>query len=303
VRVQIRTPDDRPPGFRAQVELLNVSAFGPALDTTYSDSSGRATLRALRAGYYRVRITAPDVEETLSEEFSIHTAGTSQYVMVTVRPKPDRNAANPAPGGMVSAAALKVPGKARKENEKGIKQAKESHWAKAIEHFRKATEIYPQYDAAYTNLGMAYFSSGDTDQAREAFARAAEINPQNVKASRNLARILLKQKKYSEAQLLLERSLSVEPSNPESLSMLAALFFQSGNWQQALANARRVHLAPHDGFSTTHLIAARSLEHLNQPQDAVLEYKMFLKESPDSPHAVQVRKALAQAEAANRSPQ
>jgi tetratricopeptide (TPR) repeat protein len=277
--------------------------MGSVLATAFTDTSGEARLRVSGSGYFRLRVTGPEIEESFSDGFAIDRGGMSQNISVRVKLKADANGGSAAPGGMVSAANLNIPGRARKENEKGMEEAKDSHWPKAIEHFRKAIEAYPKYDTAYNNLGVVYFSSGDTAHAREAFAKAAELNPQNVKAGRNLARIVLNEKNYTEAKILLERTLTVEPTSADSLNLLAALYFQTGDYKQALVNARKVHTVPHEGFAISHLIAARSLEHLNEPQDAAAELKIFLKESPESPNAEQVRKALSRLEAANRQAQ
>jgi superkiller protein 3 len=54
----------------------------------------------------------------------------------------------------------------------------------AIAQYRKAVEINPNYADAYSNLGLALFQKGESNNALDAFQRALEINP----AQDNLAR-------------------------------------------------------------------------------------------------------------------
>jgi tetratricopeptide (TPR) repeat protein len=286
IRVEIRTVDGRATDLRLEVELLQSNVPGPAVDTAYSDSTGRATLTARRGGYYKLRVSGIGIEESFSDDFRVYL-GVPQYQSVAVRVK--AQAEKTPPGGVVSGTHLRIPNRARKEHTKAVEAAREGKWERAVEHLQKAISNYPQYDAAYTLLGLIYSDRADSQRAREAFAKAAEINPQNALATRSLGRILLDDQKHAEAQVLLEHSLSVEANNPESLTLLAKLFLQSGRFPQALATARKVHLLPHQKFAASHLIAARALEQMNDPEGAAAEYELFRSESPAASAAEQVR--------------
>ena len=77
------------------------------------------------------------------------------------------------------------------------------------------------------------------------------------------------------------------------LTLLAQAELLDNQPQQALANAQRVHALPdHRQFSSAHIIAGTALQKLDRPKEAVQEYELFLKESPDAPAAAQVRAAV-----------
>ena len=66
--------------------------------------------------------------------------------------------------------------------------------------------------------------------------------------------------------------------------MLASAEYMNKEYDKALADARRTHTLPnHEQFADVHLLAGKILEMQNQAQAAIVEYQLFLKESPNSP--------------------
>ncbi|MFT5819168.1 MAG: tetratricopeptide (TPR) repeat protein [Crocinitomix sp.] len=59
----------------------------------------------------------------------------------------------------------------------------------AIFYFTKATDCDPNYFQAYNNLGLAYETKGDFDNAKKSYQRAVEANPNFQLAKDNLERL------------------------------------------------------------------------------------------------------------------
>jgi tetratricopeptide (TPR) repeat protein len=59
----------------------------------------------------------------------------------------------------------------------------------AIYYFTKATECDPDYFQAYNNLGLAYETNNDLDNAKKSYQRAIEANPDFQLAKDNLNRL------------------------------------------------------------------------------------------------------------------
>jgi len=55
--------------------------------------------------------------------------------------------------------------------------------------YKKALEINPRHPNVYNNLGIAYFESGEREEAIAAFKKALDINPNHAEARRNLETI------------------------------------------------------------------------------------------------------------------
>jgi tetratricopeptide (TPR) repeat protein len=64
---------------------------------------------------------------------------------------------------------------------------------KAIEHYRTALELNPDYAQAHFNLGLVYFKQGHTEMAREEFEAALRTDPGYDKARESLERLNKKQ--------------------------------------------------------------------------------------------------------------
>ncbi len=59
----------------------------------------------------------------------------------------------------------------------------------AIYYFTKATDLDPEYFQAYNNLGLAYETKGDLDNAKKSYQLAVEANPDFQLAKDNLDRV------------------------------------------------------------------------------------------------------------------
>jgi Flp pilus assembly protein TadD len=71
----------------------------------------------------------------------------------------------------------------------GIVYARHGDLGKAIEWFRRATEIRPSSYKAWNNLAMAYEMTGDLEEAKRALRRSLEVLPGQEGVARNLRRL------------------------------------------------------------------------------------------------------------------
>jgi Flp pilus assembly protein TadD len=302
ILVRVTYENDRAAGNSIRVELRNDS--DTPVGQTFTDSEGKARFHVGMAGQYRVLASGTPVEGTASETLRIDDSDKSRTVYLRVKPKTTDVVASTASksnsGTVTSAAELRVPGDAKKAYHKGMEAWEHNDFQKAAEQFEKAVSIYPQYDAAFNNLGVMYYQMGQTEKARAAFEHSVALNDRNPDADRNLARILIRDGNYSRAEELLKKSLTIEPLNPITLTLMCVAEEQTGDDDGALLNARKVHGLPHEGYSVVHFVAGQALEHKGQPQVATMEYETYLSESPNGPEAGQVRAALTRTMAASR---
>src|SRR5205823_2509674 len=175
-----------------------------------------------------------------------------------------------------------------KEFDKGVTASAKQDLPGAGQHFMKATEIYPQYALAFVNLGAIAMQQGNNGEGEHFFEQAIHADPQLPMGYTSLARVKILQEKYAEADSLLEKALTIRPLDPEPLTMLATSQFRSGKYPEAIVTARKVHSVPHEHYAVVHILAAEALAKQNQPDIAADEYRLFLKEFPESPHAESV---------------
>ncbi|HXE92123.1 MAG TPA: tetratricopeptide repeat protein [Terriglobales bacterium] len=291
VMVRVTYSDDRPAKMQLRVQLLT----GSEQYTTeaFTDDQGQVEFSGVQPGTYRIRVSGMGIQETTTGAFTISRSQNShtEFVRVERAKNADGSLAVPEEA-MVSAADLNVPGKARKEYEKGGKAMEEGKWGEARARFEKAISLYPQYAAAHNDLGVVYMNTGERERGRAMFEKAIAINGRYARAHRNLGLLLFQEKRYAEAGTSFDKALATEPLDAQTLTMLAQVQLLLHKPEAAAATATKVHAVPHEQFAACHLIAARAYEAMNKETDAMAEYTIFLRESPNNPNAPRVQAAL-----------
>jgi tetratricopeptide (TPR) repeat protein len=290
VQVRITYENDRPAQGQIRVDL--VTSGGSLVGQQFSRDDGQVNFQNVLPGSYRLRVSGIDIEEKSSEtSFSIDPRESVHFEAVRVKIK-QSDAQQSSMQGNISAASLNIPDKARKEFDKGISSMKKNDVPEAQKHFSKATEIYPEYAAAFNNLGVLAMKGGNPDDAKKLFEQAVRADANSSNAYVNLARCFIMKDNFTEALPLLEKATALDPTDPQSLTLLSNAQLSAGQLDLALANARKVHTMDHQHVTLAHLIAARVLILQNKLDEAAAEYRAFLKESPESPKANSVRAAI-----------
>jgi Tfp pilus assembly protein PilF len=292
LEIQLTSDGTRPLAVQALVQISLMS--GGTIQENYTDMDGRVSFSIPPSDNYQVRVTGPGIE-TSRASFELFAGESFHRESVVVKLTEDGK--KNLPGGMVSAAMLNVPAKARREYDKGMEQMQKGKLDDAKKHLQKATEIYPDYDWAFNNIGVIDMRTKDVAGAREAFTRAVAINNKNFDADRNLARLELGENNYEGAQKLLRDALSSKPGDPTSLGMLAFAEFKTRQFDQALSDAEKVHQDGTDAFPLAHLVAASIRESKGDLVGAQKQYEMYVKEAPDSPQAQVAKEGLERIQA------
>lgn len=276
------------------VELQTGS--GSTIQRIFTNDRGEASFSQLDPGSYRIVVNDTQVEpQQMPAAFTIFSmeGAHTEYVHVKLKPSAADAKRSTPPGPAVSAAELNVPEKARKEFDKGNDLMRDNKPEQARAHYEKAIQIYPNYAAAFNNLGVIWVRANDLAKASDAFTRALAADPQYSNAAMNLARLIYKDHDWPRLEDLLKRAIVGEPQNAEALTMLAITEYSLKKWPDAVAYAERVHTLPHGNYAVVHFLAARCLVSLNKPLDAIAEYKIFLKEAPNSASAPEAQQELA----------
>ena len=298
--VRVRTIQDREYSRPLQVELL--SNGGTPISAAQTNGTGNADFQVRSGGTYRIQVSGQGVETTTAE---VRIPDGEQIYMETVNVKASvsTNQQHEAQGSSatISIAEMNVPDKARDELEKGMEAFAKGDMEKAQQRLDKAISIYPQYARAYATEGIIAVKAGDRVKAKALFSKAIEVDDTFVPGYLYLARVEFQDKNYTEAESLLRKVMVLTPSVPDAVALLASAEYMNKEYDKALADARRTHTLPnHEQFADVHLLAGKILEMQNQAQAAIVEYQLFLKESPNSPQVPTVQKEVAQLEAASQ---
>ena len=265
----------------------------------FTNDRGQARI-VVRPGEYRLRVTGTDIHEFVTNFPFIITAGEGTHTEF-VQVKQVESAVSSTEAA-VSAARLKIPEKARDEFDKGMEAFGRKKFDEAAKRFKKAVEIYPQYAAAWTNLGVISMQADKVDEGAEYFKKAMAADESYAPAYTYMAKVAARNSNNDEAEKMLNKALSLDPQNPDALMLLAVIDYQTGRYELAGAQVKRIHDMPHDGFAYAHYVAGRAYEAKAFWKEAMAEFNLYLKEAPDGSMAQQARAALAKAETSSKLP-
>lgn len=278
------------PNIRVEVQ----GAYGGMVTFGNTDTSGMVRFSRLDPGKYKLHITGNGIAVKDTSEIDLTDVGPRYTYQAQVD-------ASSGPGGGGSSFTLDaaIPADASKEFDKGNDSMKSQDWAGAQKHFEKAVSIYPKYAMAYNNLAMAYGHQNQNQKAVEAFRTAAQLDEHIQEANVYLGQFYYDNHDFKQAEPYLQHASADDPKKAQLLLVLANCELRNGEEDQALANAQKVHALPdHKKFAAAHLIAGQVLTDKGNAKAAADEYRLFLKEDPNSPMAPKVKDALAQLETA-----
>lgn len=107
--------------------------------------------------------------------------------------------------------ALNTDQKAEALHGLGLLAAKQQQFQQAITYLQEATTLNPTNAITLSDLGFAYLSLGNTQEARLPLGQAIELDPKNQRIIANTVLLLLMENKTNEAQaLMLETGMSSE---------------------------------------------------------------------------------------------
>jgi tetratricopeptide (TPR) repeat protein len=154
---------------------------------------------------------------------------------------------------------------------------------RAIEHLKRAAELFPFYGEAgnpYALLAEAYESRGQKAEAAAALESLARVNETNTEALLRLARLRLDLGDRAAAIEALKRSLFINPFDAGLHKLAGDVYLEQGSAADAVREYRvLVALAPPD-LAGAYYDLARSLDALGNRADARREVLRSLEIAP-----------------------
>ena len=106
----------------------------------------------------------------------------------------------------------------------------------AIVAFTKAIDLYPNFAAAYSNLGMAYGQKGDLDRAIVNLDKAIELNPNYADAYSNRGLASSLKGNYASAIVNLDKAIELNPNYAAAYLNRGAANLQKGDLDRAIVD-------------------------------------------------------------------
>lgn len=288
---QVSLPNNSP----ANAVLVKLVSDGQGINMEMvTGDRGQFEFRNLYAGTYRVSARNPAEPTQFTDTVEVNTANTftgNMVVNLTLR-VPDTAGVEHKKGLLtVAEATQKIPKKARKLYEQGMKYQEEGKSAEALGSFNEAIEIYPAYFQAVAARGEVHLASRKYAEAIKEFTRAIELNESYEPALREAGYCLLEQRDYKTATDYLGRAVKLDPLNASSHLMLGISYLeqkQDEAAESALKQALRINPL---GAVRAHIHLANLYSAQHRYREAVDELQIYLNALPTAPDAAQIKAA------------
>lgn len=100
---------------------------------------------------------------------------------------------------------------------------------RAIEHYKRALALKPDYDLVVINMANAYRGLGRDDEAMVGYRRFMELDPKNAQIRYETAQILIDAGQLNEAATELDEALRLEPKMAAARNALGVVAFKRGD--------------------------------------------------------------------------
>jgi tetratricopeptide (TPR) repeat protein len=117
---------------------------------------------------------------------------------------------------------------------KGITANSTKNYDEAVEYFKKAVAVEPNYARGHVNLGVAYSMMNDNDKALASFEEAVRVDPTSIEAWENLGITYQSMREYTKAREAFAKVVELDPEYVNGKFALADMYFNEGNHQKAL---------------------------------------------------------------------
>ena len=150
----------------------------------------------------------------------------------------------------------------------------------AIDCYRRALELMPDFAEAHNNLANALQRQGALAEAVACYRRALELKPGYAEAHNNLANALQLQGSLEEAVACYRRALELKPDYADAYNNLASALWNMGRSDDAVACCRRaLDLKP--GYAEAHNNLGTILQAQGKFDEAAAFYRRAMELRPD----------------------
>jgi tetratricopeptide (TPR) repeat protein len=278
------TSKDLSPGSLAVQLSPNGDAIGERADV---NPDGSFEFRHTPPGIYHLSVT--DTRGGILYDERVSISGSNDYLSIRL-PTVAKTASSGQ--GTVSIRQLEhtVPADAQKAYNRGQRAGLKGDSQYAMDQFRAALSIDPEFADAYNELGAVQASLGNVEEAAKQFQKAVELVPDHRLALPNLCLVLARLQRYGEAGPMAVRALRIDPENTKLHFILAiSLIGEQQDPDRALDHLQRA--APE--IPEAHMVAAELLLKRGRPAEARNHLEEYLRSVPaDDVHRPRVQALL-----------
>src|SRR5260370_19645927 len=286
---QVFDSSGRPLKKRCTVRLssVNVGEF-----STMTNDSGLFTFRRLKEGTYYLKVEAGEDYQPAAETVDFFdNRNRVNHVQIQLRPKPATANNKPV---VVNAALAGVPKAALDLYQQGAQLAEAGKNREAIESFKSAVSLYPQFVMALNELSALYINVRELDKAEGAIAAAVKIEPNNSALRLNYGYVLLLRQRFVEADRELHRAIELKENSVAAHLYRGRVLIRVRKYDEAEKELNRtLSLGGAQGIVAYRYLGALYSEK-GETSKAIAALENYLKLTPNAKDIEQVRAILRQ---------
>jgi len=149
---------------------------------------------------------------------------------------------------------------------------------KQKEILEKLVAAYPNDERAHFNLGGYFFGQQDYKQAITHYKRATELNPQYSTAFNILGYAYRQDENYTDAETAFKKYIELIPNDPNPYDSYAELLLKMGRFDEAITQYKKA-LSIEPNFINSHFGIAAALAYEGKPTDAVAELQKMTEKA------------------------
>ena len=166
----------------------------------------------------------------------------------------------------------------------GIVLSEQGEADQAIEHYRQAVALRPDYAEAHYNLGRLLVEKGQLNDAIAHYERAAAINPADAETQNNFGVTLFGIGRTDDAIVHYQKALEIRPHYAEASCNLANALIAKDDLDGAIARYKACLAAIPDQEAAQYNLASALLRK-GRTDEAIVEYQKVLQMHPESADA------------------
>ena len=149
----------------------------------------------------------------------------------------------------------------------------------AINCYEQAIEINPNFAAAHNNLGLSLMDQGETERAISSYQKAVKIKPDHAQAYSNMGNALNSQGDKEAAIDSYKQAIKIKPNHADAYNNMGNVLRSQGDSTSALASYKKVlkinpaHAGAHNNIGLAHVDEGDA-------NAAVISYKEAIRIDP-----------------------
>lgn len=201
-------------------------------------------------------------------------------------------------GTTISATTLQAPKDARKAYEKALEASRKGKVEDARKNLEKAVNVYPQFAAAWSELGAIHEKNNDLAEARKCYAQSIASDPKLLTPYLHLAQLSAMEKNWQEVDETTDRLIKLDPVDlPEAYYFNAVANYNLKKFGDAEVSARAAQkIDTAQRFPKIEHILGAILYEKQDYAGAAEQMRLYLQLTPGGPDTDRVRTQLAEVE-------